>query len=166
MRKIHNFINGNSAISHQFLHKYYKRHRCSIFYMLVQKFDVFEKQIFWTPAKFSNFSKFCKFLYIFEISVLSAFIWYIIWSALTCHVVALGPARFRVIFGQFWQFLWNFSLKEHFWTWFFIGLLIKFCVELVSFIDNTLCVGGITNKKPLILAVFGKFRHQKIFLMP
>ena len=81
---------------------------------------------------------------------------------------SLRPCK---ISGHFWPILTvfvKFWLKRTFFApeILFIRLLIKFCVELVSFIDNTLCVGGITNKKPLILAVFGKFRHQKIFLMP
>ena len=84
--------------------------------------------------------------------------------------VSCSSLRPGKISGHFWLILTVFGkfwLKRTFFApeILFIRLLIKFCVELVSFIDNTLCVGGITNKKPLILAVFGKFRHQKIFLL-
>ena len=70
---------------------------------------------------------------------------------ISCHFLLI-----LTVFVKFWLKRTFFALEI-----LLIRLLVKFCVELVSFIDNTLCVGGMKYKKPIILAVFGEFRHKK-----
>ena len=127
----------------------------------------FWKKKFLDPCQIFEFYKILQVFIYFWYQRVKRF--YMIYNLIIFDVScsSLRPCK---ISGHFWPIL---TVFVEFWlerTYFapeilFITLLVKFCVELVSFIDNTLCVGGIKMKKPIILAVFGKFRHQKTFLL-
>ena len=100
----------------------------------------------------------CQILEFFKILQVFIYFWnqrvkrfYMIYNLISFDV-SCSSFRSCKISGHFWPILTvfvKFRLERTFFVpeFLFLKLLVKFCVELVSFIDNTLCVGGIKNEK-------------------
>ena len=136
--------------------------------MLVQKFEVFAKKKFFDPCQIFEFSKILQvFIYFWYQRVKCSYMIYnLISFDMSCS--SLRPCKISCHFWLILTVFVKFWLKRTFvgLEMFFIRLLIKFCVELVSFIDNTLCVGGIKKWKNHNFGGFWEISASKNMFLP